>query len=75
VSRPAATSGGLPVFKNTPVLKEIPLVGWFTKRAGVPGQVAQSLIFAQTTMYPTIDDVVGLLTRTPNTRVNVGGGR
>jgi hypothetical protein len=72
VGRPASTNGGLPVFKNTPVLKEIPLVGWFTKRAGVPGQVAQSLIFAQTTMYPTIGDVVGLLTRTPNTRVSVG---
>jgi hypothetical protein len=72
VGRAASTNGGLPVFKNTPVLKEIPLVGWFTKRAGVPGQVAQSLIFAQTTMYPTIGDVVGLLTRTPNTRVNVG---
>jgi hypothetical protein len=63
LGRPSSRTGGVPVFKNLPLFKEIPLLGWFTRREGSSGQMAESLIFAHTTMFTTIEDIVALLTR------------
>jgi hypothetical protein len=54
-------SGGIPILKDIPGVKEIPLIGWFTLRQGHAAEVQQSLILAQTTMLPTIGDLVDLL--------------
>jgi hypothetical protein len=59
---PRRVSGGIPVLNQIPVVKEIPLIGWFTKRKGQAAVVQQSVIFAQATVYPTIEDIVELLT-------------
>jgi hypothetical protein len=59
---PRRLGGGVPVLKDIPVLREVPLIGWFTKREGKAASVQQSLILGQTTLFPTITDVADLLT-------------
>ncbi|HWD40736.1 MAG TPA: hypothetical protein VG944_17945, partial [Fimbriimonas sp.] len=55
---PASKSGGLPIFKDLPVLKEIPLLGWFTYRIGGRKPVVQqSIILTQAAIYPTLEDL------------------
>ena len=54
-------SGGLPILKDIPGIREIPLLGWFTRRYGQAATVQESLVFAQTTIYPTIDELARLL--------------
>jgi hypothetical protein len=39
----------------------VPLFGWFVRKRGDAPFVQQSLIFGQTTMYPTIGDIMDLL--------------
>jgi hypothetical protein len=70
---PSKRDGGIPVLKDLPVLKELPLIGWFAKREAVNPTTAYSLIFARTSMYPGIEDVVDLLSR-PILRVGDPGG-
>ena len=54
--------GGIPVLKDIPYVRPwIPLVGWFVRKGGSNGSAQQSVIFGQTTIYPTIDDMVTLL--------------
>jgi hypothetical protein len=55
-------SGGLPIFKDIPYVRYIPIVGWFVRTSGKAAVTQESLIFGQTTMYPTIGDIMGLLT-------------
>jgi len=55
-------SGGIPVLRHVPLLRELPLIGWFKRRTGKAAIVQQTVIFAQTTMYPTIDEIVPLMT-------------
>jgi hypothetical protein len=62
---PTRRSGGVPVLNNIPVIKEIPLIGWFTKRTGKAASVQQSLVLGQTSMFPTIGEIVELLTVPP----------
>jgi hypothetical protein len=59
---PKRTSGGLPIFNSYPwIRRNLPLIGWFVKKEGDAPFVQQSLIFGQTTMYPTIGDIMDLL--------------
>jgi len=57
--------GGLPLLKDLPVMRRIPVIGWFIRRGGKAAVTQQSLIFAQTTMSPTIGDILDLLSN-PN---------
>lgn len=64
VGRPTEYSGGLPIVRDIPkkVRPYLPLLAWFVRRGGKAAVVQQSLIFGQTTMYPTIGDIMELLT-------------
>ena len=58
---PTRTWGGLPIFNSFPwVRRNVPLFGWFVRKKGDAPFVQQSLIFGQTTMYPTIGDIMDL---------------
>ena len=61
-------AGGLPLLRDLPYVRYIPLIGWFVRTSGKAAVTQQSLMFGQTTMYPTIGDIMGLLT----SDVNVG---
>jgi hypothetical protein len=54
-------SGGIPILRDIPGVRHIPLIGWFVRRGGKDAVVQQSVIFGQTTLYPTISDMVNLL--------------
>jgi hypothetical protein len=58
---PNRKSGGIPVLNEIPILRDIPLIGWFTRSGGRAGSIQESLIFAQTTIYPTIREMLELL--------------
>ena len=60
---PTLKEGGIPVLKHIPFLSEIPLIGWFSRRNFKAAVVQQSLLLGQTAIFPTIDDVVHLLTK------------
>lgn len=63
IGRPTEYSGGLPIVKDIPKIRPyLPLLGWFVRKGGKAAVVQQSLIFGQTTMYPTISDIMDLLT-------------
>jgi hypothetical protein len=53
--------GGLPIVKDIPGIRPVPFIGWFIRRGGKAAVMQQSLIFAQTTMSPTIGDILELL--------------
>ncbi len=53
--------GGLPILKDIPGVRPVPFIGWFIRRGGKAAVTQQSLIFAQTTMSPTIGDILELL--------------
>jgi hypothetical protein len=59
---PTTYWGGFPIFKDIPYFRPwVPLLGWFVRKAGSNAAAQQSVIFGQTTMYPTIGDMVRLL--------------
>jgi hypothetical protein len=63
IGRPTEYQGGLPIIKDIPKVRPyLPLLGWFVRKGGKAAVVQQSLIFGQTTMYPTISDIMDLLT-------------
>jgi hypothetical protein len=53
--------GGLPIVKDIPGIRPVPFIGWFIRRGGKAAVTQLSLIFAQTTMSPTIGDILELL--------------
>jgi hypothetical protein len=54
--------GGFPILKDIPGMRPwVPLLGWFVRRSGSNAVAQQSVIFGQTTMYPTIADLVKLV--------------
>ena len=56
--------GGIPILKDIPGIRHnkwFPLVGWFVRKAGSNSSAQQSVIFGQTTIYPTISTIVSLL--------------
>jgi hypothetical protein len=62
LGRPTEYWGGFPIFKDIPGFRPwVPLLGWFVRKAGSNAVAQQSVIFGQTTMYPTIGAIVDLL--------------
>jgi hypothetical protein len=60
---PTTYSGGVPVLKDIPYVRPwVPLIGWFVRKAGSNASAQQSVIFARTTMYPTIANMLDLVT-------------
>jgi len=57
---PTTYMGGIPILKDIPGVRPIPLIGWFVRRKGSNAIAQRSLIFAQTTMSPTIGDILEL---------------
>ncbi|BDI31605.1 hypothetical protein CCAX7_36560 [Capsulimonas corticalis] len=62
VGVPEQKAGGIPGLNRLPLLKDLPIIGYFTRTGGVKSTQQESLIFAQTSIYPTVGDIVGLLT-------------
>jgi hypothetical protein len=63
LGRPTEYSGGVPVLKDIPYVRPwVPLIGWFVRKAGANAVAQQSVIFGQTTIYPTIGALVDLVT-------------
>ena len=63
LGRPTEYKGGIPVLKDIPYVRPwIPLVGWFVRKAGSNAVAQQSVIFGQTTIYPTIGALIDLTT-------------
>jgi hypothetical protein len=58
---PVRKFGGIPILNNIPYVREVPLIGWFVRKSGKSAVTQQSLIFGQTTIYPTIGDILDLL--------------
>ena len=58
---PTTYRGGLPILRDIPGVRPIPLIGWFIRRKGSGAVAQRSLIFAQTTMSPTIGDILDLI--------------
>lgn len=59
---PEQRFGGIPILKDIPVIQEIPLIGWFSRSYGQAPVIQQSLIFAETSVCPSIETVVSLIT-------------
>ncbi len=54
--------GGIPILKDIPYVRPwVPLIGWFVRKAGSNAVAQQSVIFGQTTIYPSIQMMVSLL--------------
>lgn len=62
---PAVRQGGLPVINQIPILRDIPILGYYYHRRAQKASRQESLIFAQTSLYPTIGDLMDLLTDVP----------
>ena len=60
IGLPTTYWGGLPIIKDIPGVRPIPLIGWFVRKKGSNAIAQRSLIFAQTTMSPTIGDILSL---------------
>ena len=59
---PTTYWGGVPIFKDIPYFRPwVPLLGWFVRHSGHDAASQQSIIFGQTTIYPTIGDLLPLL--------------
>ena len=58
---PEQRTGGIPLIRHLPILRDIPIIGYYTRTGGQKAVRQQSLIFAQTSMYPTISSIVDLL--------------
>ncbi|MCC7477845.1 hypothetical protein IT575_05245 [bacterium] len=56
-------SGGIPILRDMECFEDVPLIGWFKKRGGESAVVQHTIIFAQSTMYPTIGDIMDVLTQ------------
>ena len=61
IGLPVRKFGGIPILNNIPYVREVPLIGWFVRKSGKSAVTQQSLIFGQTTIYPTIGDILDLL--------------
>jgi hypothetical protein len=60
LGQPTRVWGGIPILKDIPGLRIVPVIGWFVRKTGKAAVTQQSLIFAQTTMSPTIGDILDL---------------
>ena len=62
---PAVRSGGLFPLNQIPLLRDIPILGYYYRRNASAATRQESVIFAQTSLYPTISDIMNLLTDVP----------
>jgi hypothetical protein len=62
---PDERRGGIPLLKDLPVIRDIPLLGYFYRRNAQAAVRQESLIFAQTSIYPTVADIVNLVVNVP----------
>ncbi len=59
---PTTYWGGIPILKDIPYVRPwVPLVGWFVRKGGSNASAQQSVIFGQTTIYPTIGALIDLV--------------
>jgi hypothetical protein len=59
---PSRYWGGIPVLKDIPYARPyVPLLGWFVRHRGRSATTTQSFIFGQSITYPTIADLMDLL--------------
>lgn len=61
--------GGLPVLRDIPGIRHrpwAPFLGWYVRQAGQAGAIQESVILGQTTIYPTIADLIDLLNDVPD---------
>lgn len=72
LGKASSKHGGIPFLKDIYPLSEVPVIGWFTRQRIQAAEVQQSLILTQTSMYPTIQDIIELLTSSP---AEVGSGK
>lgn len=61
VGTPDTRTGGIPIIRDLPVIRDIPLLGYYSRRNASAATRQESLIFAQTSMYPTVLDIVSLM--------------
>ncbi len=73
IGSPERKTGGIPPLNNIAPFREIPIIGYFARRKAAAVR-QHSLIFASTTMYPTVGDIVNLLVEVPPTRARSFGG-
>ncbi len=66
VGTPEERIGGIPLLKELPLIRDIPILGYYAKTGGESAVRQESLIFAQTSMYPTVSDIVDLLNDEPS---------
>jgi hypothetical protein len=71
---PVRKFGGIPILNNIPYVREVPLIGWFVRKSGKSAVTQQSLIFGQTTIYPTIGDILDLLKPEDHFRLQLENG-
>ena len=62
---PDYRTGGLPIIKEIPILRDIPILGYYFRRKGSAAARQESIIFAQSSLYPTVGDIANLLTDVP----------
>ena len=62
--------GGIPFLKDLPfigpMIRDIPILGYYVKTGGSGAVRQESLIFAQTSIYPTVGDIVDLVYDVPS---------
>ncbi|MEN6548583.1 MAG: hypothetical protein ABFE07_21260, partial [Armatimonadia bacterium] len=58
---PTERSGGLPILRHVPILKELPIIGWFKRRSAKAGSVQESIVLGQATVFPTILEMSNLM--------------
>ena len=71
IGLPTRRSGGIPLLKDLPILKDIPLIGYFMREGRRAAKSQESIVLAQTTVYPTVAEIVDLLLETPSQPENV----
>jgi hypothetical protein len=68
---PTTYWGGIPLLKDIPHVRPwIPLLGWFVRKGGSNASAQQSVIFGQTTIYPTIGALIDLVSEPGNIPVS-----
>ncbi|HWY22080.1 MAG TPA: hypothetical protein VNX26_12720 [Candidatus Acidoferrum sp.] len=68
---PTTYWGGIPLLKDIPHVRPwIPLLGWFVRKGGSNASAQQSVIFGQTTIYPTIGALIDLVSEPGNLPVS-----
>lgn len=60
LAQPVIRSGGVPLLREIPGVRDIPILGYFSKSAGTGIGLQESLIFVHTVQYPTVKALISL---------------